>query len=302
MMRLLRGHRVAVVGTGISTAVVGTIITALLLLAPEPPGAEYQLFIPAVTRQPTSLKRGLATHHPEVAADVGLLGVTWRYNWLADIPTAPGVESVPMVYSAKVLVQLLTGARRIGGDSSYLMGFNEPDRSAQANLTPAEAVAPWLLLERIYPDRLLVSPAPSHLHPEWLAEFRTVFTKAVGRPPRFDVLAVHCYFANDASGCRAVIEQAAGYARDWNIEGGVWVTEFGPVCSAEGFDTTMAESEASEFVQWLEAHPQVTRYAWFPARLDGSEYWHPNLRDWAVLVDGEGLTRWGQVYVGAIGD
>jgi len=301
MMRLLRGHRVAVVGTGIGTAVIGAVITTLLLLAPEPPSAEYWLFIPAVVRQSTS-KRGLATHHPEVTADAGLLGASWRYNWLADIPTAPGVESVPMIYSARVLVHLLTSARRIGGDSPYLMGFNEPDRSAQANLTPAEAVEAWLLLERMYPNRLLVSPAPSHLHPEWLAEFRSAFITAVGRPPRFDALAIHCYFANDASGCRAVIEQVAEYAQAWDIKGGVWVTEFGPACSAEGFDTTMAEIEARAFVQWLEAHPQVTRYAWFPARLDGSEYWHPNLKDWAVLVDGEGLTRWGQVYVGAIGD
>lgn len=270
------------------------------LTSPEPPGVGHQLFIPIIERQPMSSKRGLATHHPEVMTDARLLDATWRYDWLPDTPTAPYVESVPMVYSPYVLMQLILGACELGGNSLYLMGFNEPDRPDQANVVPTDAVVYWLLLEMLYPNRLLVSPAPSHLYPEWLAEFRAEFIKLTGHPPRFDALAIHCYFSDDADSCKAVVEQVIKYAQDWDVPGGVWVTEFGPACSAAGFDASKSASEARAFIQWMDENPYVTRYAWFPTRLDGSEYWRPNLRDWAPLVDGDGRTHWGWVYIGVV--
>ena len=285
-------HRVAPIGAGIGTAVIGTIITALLLLAPESPNAEHRLFLPAIVRQPTSLKRGLATHHPEVQADVGLLGATWRYNWLADIPTAPGVESVPMIYSAGVMRLLANNTIALGGDSPYVLGFNEPDRPDQL-LSPQDAVDFWVVIEGMYPDRLLVSPAPSHLDPGWLRDFRAAYIAKIGRPPRLDALAIHCYFRDDDTiRCRAIIEQFVQDAEEWGAEG-VWVTEFAPIVRTGTTD----EKEARAFVQWLEENPGVTRYAWFPTRLDGSEYWNPDPDDWALLVDEGGLTRWGHLYV-----
>ena len=246
----------------------------------------------------TSRKRGIATHHPEVTADVEALSPTWRYDWFPDTPVYHGVESVPMIYSPPVLHQLLSGETTLGGNSPYILGYNEPDRPDQANVPPEVAVLPWLFLERTYPDHLLVSPAPSHERPEWLAEFYAAFVAGTGRAPRFEALAIHCYYVNTTSGCKQVFEQVLTYADEWDIPGGVWVTEFGPACSAQGFDATTAELESRELIQWLEAQPGIARYAWFPTRLDGTEYWKPNLEDWAVLVDEQGLTRWGDLYIG----
>lgn len=242
-----------------------------------------------------SFKRGLATHHPEVSDDAVILGARWRYNWLYDIPVAAGIESVPMIYSPYVVTLLET--EELGGNSRYLLGFNEPDRPDQANVTPMEAVVPWQQIEAMFPDRLLVSPAPSHESPEWLAEFRQEYIAQTGHPPRWQALAIHCYFVNDASGCQRVINQVMRYARDWDVPGGVWVTEFGPAISMPGFDITIAKVEAHSFIAWMEMMPEVIRYAWFPTRLDGSEYWYPDLDDWAMLVDDSGLTDWGRLYI-----
>jgi len=288
---LLRGHRVASIGAGIGTAVVG-IITALLLLAPESPNAEHWLFLPAVVRQPTSHKRGLGTHHPEAESDCHLLGATWRYDWLANIPTTSNCESVPMIYCAEVVRLLANNSIALGGDSAYILGFNEPDRPDQL-LSPQDAVDLWVTIEEMYPGKLLVSPAPSHLNPGWLRDFRAAYIAKVGRAPRLDALAIHCYFRDDDTArCRTIIEQFVQDANKWGAEG-VWVTEFAPVVRVGTTD----EKEARAFVRWLEDNPGVTRYAWFPTRLDGSEYWNPDPDDWALLVDEGGLTRWGELYV-----
>lgn len=260
---------------------------------------EYHAYAPLVSRQHiVSGKRGIATHHPGITNDVRLLSPTWRYNWYPDVPIVAGVESVPMVYSPDVLRRILIGEYILGGNSQYIMGFNEPDRPDQANVPPEDAILPWLILEMLYPDRLLVSPAPSHEHPEWLVEFYDAFTIAVGRPPRFAALAIHCYYVNTVDGCKEVFEQVIAYANDWDVPG-VWVTEFGPVCSAQDFNADLSAAESRELLRWLEAQPEITRYSWFPTRLDGSEYWRPDLRDWAVLVDEHGLTRWGNIYITA---
>jgi len=76
----------------------------------------------------------------------------------------------------------------------------------------------------------------------------------------------------------------------------VWVTEFAPIVR-EGAPPSDTE-EVRAFVRWLEENPDVDRYAWFPTRLDGSEYWNPNPDDWALLVEGGQLTAWGELYRG----
>ena len=253
-----------------------------------------KVFLPSITVGLTSHKKGLGTHHPEVATDCSLFGAAWRYNWLADIPTTSNCESVPMIYSGIVLRYVETGLLELGGDSHYVMGFNEPDQPGQAGIPPGEAVSLWVRIEEQFPDKLLVSPAPSHVHPGWLAEFYTAYVASEEHPPRLDALAVHCYFADSASGCRAIVEQVIGYAKEWEVPGGVWVTEFAPIVRIESPDP----DEARRFIQWLEDNPDVARYAWFPTRLDGSEYWNPNPDDWALLVKGDQITEWGELYRG----
>ena len=273
------------------------IVVLLLLFTLEVPTVPMlrKSFLPialANYRLPApSSKRGLGTHHPERCDDGEALAAAWRYDWQSDIGMCAGVESVPMVYSPRQVRRPFVCPT--GGDSPYLLGFNEPDIPSQANIAPAAAVETWLLIEQACPDRLLVSPAPSQLRPEWLAEFRAAFITQTGREPGWHALAIHCYFAN-AARCKAIVRQVVGYAEAWGVPGDVWVTEFAPVGDVSVDSQAMAE--AAEFLRWLEDNPAVARYAWFPTRLEGNEFPGADSAVWNVLVDEMGPTQWGELY------
>ena len=81
---------------------------------------------------------------------------------------------------------------QVGGNSPYILGFNEPDLSSQANLTPQRAAVLWRRIEQAYPHRLLVSPAVSCGDLYWLVRFRSAYRELYGTWPRFDVLAACC--------------------------------------------------------------------------------------------------------------
>jgi len=255
---------------------------------------ERQLFLPVVAnrRQEPDPKRGLGTHHPEFCEDARVLGASWQYNWRVDLGDCAGIEDVPMVYCWSDVGRIEEGLAQIGGDFGWLLGFNEPDIRQQCNLSPVEAARWWPRVEALARGRRMVSPAV--VHPEWLRTFRAEYARLYGRPPRMDALAVHCY-VNTASGCQALAEEVIGYAREWGV-GEVWVTEFSFFTQEGGLGK--AEQEARSFMEWMEAEPMIGRYAWFPTRLDGSEYWRPNTF-WLdqVLVDWSGsLTTWGELY------
>lgn len=151
--------------------------------------------------------------------------------------------------------------------SAWVMGFNEPDLTGQAGMTPQAAVKYWRIVESRFPERKLVAPAPSHLHLEWLPQFRAVYRAEVGRYPRFDALAVHCY--DSAAQCIAVVKQFEAWAREWGVPE-IWVTEFAfvPAWSQD------AEGEARAFMAYLGQRPMVTRVAPFLSYGSGcDEYW-----------------------------
>lgn len=223
----------------------------------SPVSATQRLYVPLALGAYTN-KLGLGGC-PDSCA---MFGCRWCYSWT---PT-PGVgrdhERVAMLWGAADV------GRAIDGNSAWLMGFNEPDLANQANLTPVVAAIQWHTIERIYPTRRLVAPAPSHIHPEWLPQFYAAYTDIYGRPPRLDALAFHCYFP--ASDCIRLGKQFVAWAQTWNVPE-VWCTEFAflPAWRAQ------AEQEARRFVDWLEAEPLVTRYAPFANHVAGGEWYWP---------------------------
>jgi len=117
-------------------------------------------------------------------------GASWAYNWRAQPWMAEGIESVPMIWGAQQMGQA------IGGNSTYLLGFNEPDLARQANISPEAAAVLWRQIERDYPDRLLVAPVPSQEAPEWIDTLYRTYISIYGEKPRFDALAAHLYGLN----------------------------------------------------------------------------------------------------------
>jgi len=260
----------------------GLLLLALLALlagcVPIPPplppklrleSKKHGVYLPLIAKFYTvpSAKRaakggvGLTYRHCE---DAEALQVAWEYDWSMQPPDCYGIENVPMVWGLWAI------QGEVGGNSPWLMGFNEPDLSGQSAIEPATAAVAWREIERLYPDKKLVAPAPSHIHREWLTEFRDAYITAYGVPPRLDALAAHAYFG----GVIEVIEMVRWYedrAVEWNVPGGVWLTEFAFLpCYTSNAQARAAEVE---ILNWLEAEPGVARYAWFAARMSGDELW-----------------------------
>jgi len=165
-----------------------------------------------------------------------------------------------------------------------VLGFNEPDLNRDP-ITPERAAVEWRLVELANPTRKLVSPAPSHLHPDWLYKFYNAYLAQFGQPPRLNALAIHCY--QDASVCMAVVNQVLNYANAWNVPE-VWVTEF---AFSEAWSAAYPSGdwriEADLFIDWARAQKLIARLYWWATRYESdnpeawwSYGWHTNLLDW----------------------
>lgn len=252
------------------------------------------IWLPLVQRASTKKGVGLTYGH---CGDVQRVGASWFYTWSPWPRDCEGVESVPMIW----------GSNDIGktprGTSAWLLGFNEPDRSNQANLTPGAAAELWREIETLYGlrsndkqlARKLVSPAVSHTDVDWLRRFVAAYVDLYGEMPQLDALAVHCY-ANDVDKCIATVSEVIELAESWGVLGGVWLTEFSTWPKA-GEEVGIALDRARKLIEVLDGEPGVVRYAWFAARIRGDEWWvGPSTA--LVEFDGLGLTMYGEMYKG----
>ncbi len=216
----------------------------------------YRLFLP-MWQPPHAGKLGLSGGTPEQAQ---VLGASWLYDWSPAPPVDEWIESVPMIGHAGVVDAAL------GGNSQWILGFNEPDLTVQSNISPERAGVLWREIERLYPGRKLVSPAV--IDPLWLDHMRNDYISYYGTAPRFDAIAWHCYEWN-AAGCIALGERFLRLAELWGVPE-VWVTEFVFVRA----HTADPEREARTFVAWLERQPLIKRYSPFANWSErGSWYW-----------------------------
>jgi len=259
----------------------------------RPRGLPHQVWLPiVVSGYPGKKGVGLTYNYCE---DVSAVGAVYAYNWGFRAPACAGSENIPMVWGEQEVVRLMRGEKP-GGNSQWVLGFNEPDLCpSQACMSPLVAAIEWRQVELALPDRLLVAPAPSDLHPEWLPQFRDEFHNRYGRWPRLDGLAVHCY-RRAAADCIALVEQYVAWGEEWGARE-VWVTEFAfPPCRYATEDG--AQVEARRLITWLEASP-VTRYFWWSNRQMGApfEQGPGNPGCWTGLVDQwGGLTTLGEMY------
>lgn len=221
---------------------------------------------PELAARPISSKKGLApacgySDMARFERELRSMRIAWLWNWSTSPPVLAGIESVPAIWGRDQM-----GAAP-GGNSRWLMGFNEPDLAGQANLTPSQAADLWATLEGTYPDRLLASPQPSHIAGGWLADWYAAYVSIYERKPRVDALAFHCYAGVDE--CIALTEYYAGLARAWGVRE-LWVTEFafgmGFVEPAQSVSVGQRLDDLTRFVEYLELNPVVTRYAYYTNR------------------------------------
>lgn len=250
----------------------------------------YQTMIPLFTvdyiEAVSTPKKGLAlatTCGDPKTGQAKRLGAGWLYNWRVDPPVIAGVESVPMVWGATFLNATL------GGNSLWVAGPNEPNNHDESNLTPEQGAVLWRQLEGLYPDRLLVSPAPTMDGAVWLEQFRDAYKAIYQEPPRLDALAIHCYYPT-ADRCIAVLQDVIEYARAWGVRE-VWLTEFAMLGAAPG----AMEMEAWKLVTWMEYNPMIGRYAMFTNSVECLRSHYGSVYDGIALFDDQGdITPLGQ--------
>jgi hypothetical protein len=191
------------------------------------------------------------------AGEIKTLGASWCYNW-GSAPTASDCGDpyfVPMVWGGGNVAGTIAQIARAG--YTTVLGFNEPNKSDQANMTVQQAIALWPDMTSD-PNLRVSSPAVSDDGRAWLEEF---MDQAQAKGLRVDFIAMHWYGWNAGSCVPGQLEGAMRWAEQWGLP--IWITEFGCMGSSNQNEQTLLDFFPPA-VAMLEKHPLVERYAWYP--------------------------------------
>jgi hypothetical protein len=189
------------------------------------------------------------------------LDVDWLYNWNLDRNSALDWEYVP-IRQSRYWPGLDQDWRQRG--ATHLLGYNEPDRPDQANMSVADALASW-------PDLLgtglrVGSPAVSDGgRSGWLYPF---MQQADAAGLRVDFVAVHYYWCYNPADPNGAANQMYNFLLEVynNTRRPIWVTEWNNGANWTGCgDPTYAQQAAAiaAMVDMLNNAPFVERYAPF---------------------------------------
>lgn len=254
------------------------------VLVPEPdpdpePGDTSVVPVPdpssVVSRMPKSAKRGVSFSFAQVT-DLPLLSpyISWDYNW-GNTPTdhaamwfdANEMDYCPMCWNGNYSADRIREFVQAHPKTKYLLGFNEPNLTDQANMTPKQAAELWPPVVALAKELnlKLVSPAMNYgtlagySNPvKWLDEF---FAQPGVSIDDIYAIAVHCYMASSSS-VQGYIEMFEKYNKP------IWLTEFCAWDPVPGSVKTQMDYLCAVF-NYLEQKPQVERYAWFMPRMSG---------------------------------
>lgn len=188
------------------------------------------------------------------------LNVQWGYNWNIDRNSTLDWEYVP-IRQTRWWPGLDQDWRARG--SSHLLGYNEPDRPDQANMSVEQAISGW-------PDLLatglrLGAPAVSDGGLGWLYSF---IDQADAAGLRVDFVPVHYYRCRAPADAAGAASQFHDFLRGVHERTGrpLWVTEWNNGANWTNCgDPTPAQQKAAveAMIDMLERTPFVERYALF---------------------------------------
>lgn len=248
---------------------------------------------------PKSAKRGVAFNFSQ-AEDLPLLtdAISWDYNWANDQNSLAAtwmdeedVEYCPMCWSNNYNADKIRAYVAAHPNTKFLLGYNEPNLTDQARMTPTQAAAQWNQVVALAKELnlKLVSPAMNYgtlagySDPiKWLDEFFTLVN-----PDDIYAISIHCYMASP----QAVKDYIA---RFYKYDKPIWLTEF---CAWEEYAIHSAEDQIvymCSVLNHLEQNAKVERYAWFIPRYKSGFPYMPLLTYTAPYE----LTDAGKVYCG----
>ena len=216
--------------------------------------------------QGKSAKRGVSFNW-QMDADFDLLGpaVSWSYNWANTYASNQetkyqqyGIQYVPMCWNNSYSAANISAYYAAhASQQNYLLGYNEPNLTDQANMTPTQAAEKWgdvVALAKNNNARL-ISPAmnwgtlPGYSNGvQWLQEF---FTKVSSND--ISGIAVHIYM-NTAKGTLSDLQRYKVFGKP------LWLTEF---CAWDGTSTSAVQCQfMCQCINALEQDKDLERYAW----------------------------------------
>lgn len=231
--------------------------------------------------QSKSAKRGVA-YGNHLPADLAVLstGVSWWYNWyhqpeqaVASVYANYSLDYVPMAWNGSFNKEAMRTFLSTHPDVKYLLGWNEPNFTTQANMTPTEAAAQWHHLEELADEfnLKLVSPAVNYCD-QCVSENGITYTDPVKYLDAFfgacegcrvDYIAIHSYMGNAGA-----LEWFVGLFKKYDKP--IWLTEFA------NWENNPSLQDQKNFmvgaVDYLENDEDVFRYAWFTGRHAGAPY------------------------------
>jgi hypothetical protein len=211
-------------------------------------------------------KRGLSLNAVDGASQALTdSGVSWYYNWASSTGTTTkpdNVEYVPMIWGAGQVTD--TDLNNAKNEGKALLGFNEPDLPAQANMTPEQALDLWPKLETT--GLRLGAPAVAYggdIDGGWLDKF---MKGAEQRGLRVDFIPLHWFgsdFGPDAANqLKSYLQKV--YDR---YHKPIWVTEYGLIDYTQSSPRYPSEAEQVAFIksakEMLNSLDFVERHAWF---------------------------------------
>ena len=216
------------------------------------------------------------------------LKVSWYYNWTVTPDNCgTGGDFVPMYSNhpnTNPTAQAVSDQidKLVSAGYQYVLGFNEPNKSDQANMTVADAIALWPAMTS-NPAILVGSPATSADGQSWFQDF---WSQAEAQKLRIDFIALHWYGWN-AGSCDAKAANLESYIK-WaeNLTGNlpIWLTEWGCMNASNPDDATVQAFYQGALTMFAK-HPRLERYAWYQ--------WDPH--NYLTNSD-HSLTPLGQVY------
>lgn len=256
----------------------------------------------AAAADPLSPKRGFA----DVGAWYGSLQAVnagWYYGWRPDKPSGVGnfdAEFLPMIWGGFQANQFEINRILGYGDVEWVLGFNEPERPDQANMSVGDAINAWRTLSNGFSGTnvKLVSPGVADTGgPDggqaWLANF---INQANAESLKVDAVAFHWYGVsnpNDPIGAaNSFLSRVDSYHSSYGLP--VWITEFGIIDWGNAYTDEEMRAANAAFVDYvvprLDNRSYVEGYAFYQWTGD------------TTLIEGNPLapTNIGVNYVGAI--
>lgn len=215
----------------------------------------------------------------------------WAYNWGPNDNFPETIEFWPMQWGSFFWSQrpaLLPEYLR-NGEAIVLMGYNEPDKTDQANLAAPTAVAMWPRLEAM--NMPLLGPAVAG-HPAtspWIQDF---MAEAAAEEMRIDYVGMHAYPGPNVN---SFIQRITDAHNAWGRD--VVVSEFSVVdwSNTNSWNNDAVYNFFLEVLWRMEKLPYVHRYAVFTFVDDPANPISDN-RGEMLEADGVTLTPEGRYY------